>query len=237
MTIKDISFIPSIKCIEGEQVIFVCNIANESYSNAFFEKVTSSREAQKIKNGKWEFLTDEEMRFEIDNNYEDLQRKCMLALNGFVVRRENLKKWQDDLSSVLEGNKPEDEIIKACNYNTAQVSQPKNKWYMLKDASFLLHWCVGIQNQLRKPKTGNTIGIAAWKEETKKIDCDILPNGHIRFPGTPRQFLKKAKDNHISIPDLKILSENVETLRGKEYSLKSQDSWNKAKTTPRKRAR
>ena len=195
MTINDIEFLPGLKYVESEHVRLVCSCANEAYSNAFFEMITRSGKAQKLKNGKWEFLTDEEIHSELETSDADLRRKCMLALNGFVVRKDNLSKWQDDLDSVLDGNKPENEIIKACNYNTAGVPQPKDKWYMLKDAAFLLRWCNGV---MKVSNYQTWLMVADYLVEEGKLKSRMIHGKKVYCPPADSNWRPKAFDNAVA---------------------------------------
>ena len=68
---------------------------------------------------------------------------------------------------------------------------------------------------------------AEWKRLT---GCDLLPNGHVKFSGTTVEFLSKCRSEKIQLPDLKELSENVETLYSQRYKLRDKRLWEKAYT-------
>ena len=200
----------------------------------------------------WIEMSEDEARRDFERRY---QRYCKLAINGYHLRKDNLKGWQKDLEDALQLAKEDladPAIIEACNYRMAGVEIPSStitikenneektvnvaNGQRYKDVAFLLKWCVGIQKIVGQ--NPSVVKVAEWKRLT---ECDILRNGHIRFDGTPRQFFEMAEKKGIRdfLPDNPTLSMNVEILTKTtgEYGLRDVDSWNKAKSPPRKRTK
>ena len=112
----------------------------------------------------------------------------------------------------------------------AKKLQERERWLQKKKQyESLLFKKPGSSGFLRteaiKADKNNPKIFAEWKRLT---GCDLLPNGHVRFSGTTVGFLSKCRKENIQLPNLKELSENVETLYNHQYGLRDKRLWEKA---------
>lgn len=186
----------------------------------------------------WKGLLSTSIRILTDKSHEidesDIKRfkRCVVADESLsrssdIIDREGLLHSAEFLYAYCHflWNAPE-EIRK----RDAKKLQERERWLQKrKQFENLLFKKPGsagfLKTEANKADKNNPKIFAEWKRLT---GCDLLPNGHVRFSGTTVGFLNKCRDEKIQLPNLKELSENVETLYGHQYRLRDKRLWEKA---------
>lgn len=168
LTPKQMQFVYSV--VNDPAINTLMNLDNEFAANHPL-KVDSSQcnDNTPLDKLQWVEMSEEEALRFFDKEY---RRYCKLAVNGYHLRKNNLKAWQKDLEQALaiEGEEywTSPLINKACNYKKAFVEIPKTS-QRTKDMQFLLKWCKGIRSWIKQNPSGSAEGLLATIQSAPEI--------------------------------------------------------------------